>query len=1153
MLVRSVLALLLCGLAALAQDARGRIAGRVTDPSGAIVVNVDIKALHPATGVLVAAKTNESGIYELPYLAPGVYTLSATANGFRGYERTSLEIRAGERLQIDIQMDVGAVSETVTVAGQASLLETATASVGQVVDTRRILELPLPGGNALSLSRLTPGIVNLSSPNHPSLGPAVEVLSQLSVNGVRSGNIEFTVDGTPSMWGTNAAYAPPTELVSEFKVETVSYDASAGRAPGGNVNVVLRSGTNQLHSTLHWFHNNQALQGLDLFQRQLLYNPATGPVTDEKRALANPRNILNRFGAVAGGPVILPKLYDGRNKTFWVYGMEGLTRPGVERGNTFFTVPTAAQRTGDFSALLPLGPTYQIYDPATIAPAPNGRYSRQPFPGNLIPRSRLNQTALGLLDYWPAPNTEGTADGRQNFRRLQISYNEFWSHTAKVDHNFSERHRAFVRYNQTYQLFTSGQVFENTATGNDRHRYNYGLGIDNVYVINAQTLLNVRYGVTRFQQKFVPLSSDFDLTAAGFSPALAAAIDPQARKFPQISVQGLQTLGTASASDAVSNYNTLAGDLSRSRGKHNLRFGTELRVYREHNYNFAGGSPQITFGPAWTRGPLDNSPNAPIGPGFASFLLGIPSDGQINANDSAAEQSWSLGFYVQDDWRLTPALTLNLGLRYDFDSAVTERFNRSVRGFDFITPNPIDEAARRNYAASPIPELPVSVFRALGGLTFAGAGSRALWDADGNNFAPRIGIAWKALPKLVVRTGYGIYFVPLGVDRMSVNQSGFSQRTFLVASTDNGQTFAASLANPFPDGIQQPLGASGGLSTDVGKGVSFFHPAPRNGYMQRYSFGVQYEFPRDLLLDVSYIGNRGTKLSVTRQYNPVPNEWLSKSPLRDQAVIDRLSAQVANPFFPLPATDIAGRTVARSQLLRPYPHFTGISASESIGYSWYHSLQARTERRFKNGFTFQVGYTWSKMMEATEFLNGSDLALAEAISDLDRPHRITGSGIWELPFGRSRSGPVKHLTGGWQLQAVWQRNTGAPIGFGNALLLDDIRNVAVPAEQRPLDRWFNTGAFNRNPAQQLASNVRTLPARFSGIRASGVETWDISAVKNFQLAERWRMQLRAEALNAMNRSNLAGPNTDPVNSLFGRISATTGFPRYLHFGLKIVY
>lgn len=1158
----SIIRYLVAALAAVgllcAQDARGRISGRVFDPSGAPVPGVDVTALNVETGVRVVAKTNDAGSYDLLYLPLGNYTLSVAAAGFKTLERKNVQVRVSDRLTEDLTLEVGQVNESISVNAQVSLLETATGSLGRVVDTRRIVDLPLPGGNALSLSRLAPGVVNLGVPNHPSLGPAVEVLSNLSVNGTRSGSLEFTVDGTPSMWGSNAAYAPPTEAVAEFKVQTATYDASVGRAPGGNVNVVLRSGTNEFHSVFHWFHNNNKLQSLDLFQRQNLYNG--GPVTEERIKQVNPLNVLNRFGFTWSGPVRLPKIYDGKNKTFWLYSFEGLTRPGVERGNSFYTVPDAAERNGDFSRLLALGSSYQIYDPATIAAAPNGRFSRQPLAGNIVPASRISPVAKNFFPFWPSPNTTGTADGRNNFTLLPRSLNDFYTHTAKVDHNFNDKHRVFGRYNQTYNLFASGQVLGTIANGQDRFRRNKGMVFDDIYVISPALLNDFRVGFTRFEQSFFPLSAGYDLNSLGFHPSLAAGITPQAIAFPTINLPQFQNLGTGTNSRAFSNYTTMTDDLSWSRGNHTLRMGAEVRVYREHNYNFANLTPTITFGTTWTQGPLDNSPAAPIGQDFASFLLGIPSGGQINVSDSAAEQSLALSFYMQDDWRIRRNLTLNLGLRWDYDSPITERFNRSVKDFDFAAVNPVAARAMANYAQRPLPELPASQFQVNGGLRFAGTGGldRTLWNPDRNNFAPRIGLAWTARKSTVVRAGYGVFFVPIGADRSSVNLSGYSITNNLVASEDNGRTFIASLANPFPNGWSQPLGAAGGLATDVGRGVSFFFPQSRNGYMQRYSFGFQQQLPGDSVFELTYVGNRGTGLGVGRQYDGVPNALLSTSPVRDQATINYLTAQVPNPFFPLPGTGLSGQNVARQQLLRPYPQFTGVSATEPVGYSWYHSLQMTAERRMRGGVTAQFNWTWSKFMEAMSYRNDADLRLDEVISDLDRTHRFALSALYELPFGpgkrllTSSNGVLRQVVGGWQMQAVWQRNTGSPIGFGNVLMIDDIRKARLDGSAQTLDRWFNTDIFNRVPAQQLASNLLPHSPRFSGLRTAAIDNWDISAVKNFHLSEKWRFQFRAEYLNAMNHSNLAGPNTAPTNSLFGRVTATTGFPRYIHFGLKLI-
>jgi hypothetical protein len=1142
-----------------AQDSRGRIAGRIVDPSGSAIPNVQVVATNAETAMKVSATSNDSGIYDLPYLPPGTYSLSATAPGFKSYERKDLQVRVGDQMAVDITLEVGQVSESITVSGQASLLESSTASVGRVVDSRRILDLPLPGGNALSLARLAPGVVNLAVPNHPSLGPAVEVMSQFTVNGVRSGNTEFTIDGTPAMWGTNAAFAPPTELVAEFKVQTATYDASIGRSPGGSVNVSLRSGTNQPHMALYWFHNDQHLQALDLFQRQALYNPATGPVTDAKIATVNPRNILNRFGATFSGPVVVPKVYNGRNKTFWIFSFEGLTRPGVERGNTFFTVPTPAERQGDFSALLKLGANYQIYDPMTTTPAAGGRFTRTPIPGNVIPQNRLDKTALGLLQYWPAPNLAGTADGLNNYQRFPTSWNEYRTYTGKVDHNFNEKHRLFGRYSQWFQLFSSGQTFDNTVNGNNRYRHNYGGVLDDVYVLSPAMVNDFRVGLTRFEQSSYPMIAGFDLAGAGFSPQMVAKINPQAYTFPNLSIAGYQAVGTSSTNRAFSNYFTATDSVSWTKANHMVRFGAEFRVYRENSMDFSNEVPSESFGSTWTCGPFDNSPAAPIGQGLASFLLGLPTGGQVNVNDSYADQSKTTAFYIQDDWRVSPTLTVNLGIRYDYDSPMTERFNRSVRGFDFNATNPVAGRAIAAYAQNPLPELPASQFRVNGGLTFAGVNGqpRALYDTSKTNFAPRVGLAWTPFKDTVIRAGYGIFFVPLGADRTSAIQTGYSLATSLTASVDNGQTYIASVANPFPSGWPSPPGASQGLSTFLGRAVSFFRANNVNPYMQRWSLGIQHQLPGQWLLDISYIGNRGTRLAATRDYDAIPNSVLSTSPVRDNTTINFLSATFPNPFYPLPGSDIAGKTVARSQLLRPYPEFTSITGTEPQGYSWYHSLQVVMERRFRQGFTLQGNYTFSKMMEATGYLNAGDAMPEKVISDLDRTHRLSLSGIYELPFGKGKrllpgaNSVVQQVVGGWQLQFTAQMNTGAPLAFGNALLVSGLGSL--PAANQTLSNWFNTGAFNRDSAQQLASNLRTLSTRFSGVRAPGVEDWDISAVKNFTFREKWRLQFRAEALNALNHSNLNPPNTTPTSTLFGQVTSTSGYPRFIHFGLKLTY
>ncbi len=490
---------------------------------------------------------------------------------------------------------------------------------------------------------------------------------------------------------------------------------------------------------------------------------------------------------------------------------------------------------------------------------------------------------------------------------------------------------------------------------------------------------------------------------------------------------------------------------------------------------------------------------------------------------------------------------------------ITERYDRLVAGFAFNTPNPVDAQARANYARNPIPELPVDQFRAIGGLTFANANgeSRSPFNGESNNFMPRLGFAWTVTPKTVVRAGYGMFYDLIGINRSEALQTGFSQTTPIQASLDNGVTYVATNANPFPTGLLPPLGADGGLSTNLGQDLEFYNRNRKHGYSQRWSFGLQQQIG-SFIGEASYVGNRGTRLPISRELNATPAQYLSTSPVRDQQTIDFLGRTFPNPFRG--TNSIYGANISRGNLLRPYPQFNSITVEEPSGYNWYHSLQLRSEKRFSRGYTFQLAYTWSKLMEAVEFLNAVDTMPYEVISGMDRPHRLALSGIYELPFGKGRQfanslpRAVDTLVGGWQLNGIVTWQSGQALGFGNAIFTGDIKNIALPSSERSADRWFNTDAgFNRVNNQQLASNIRTFPLRFSGVRSDAQNRWDISALKNFAIVERLRMQFRAECFNALNHTSLNNPNTTPTSTAFGTITGTAAQARTFQFALKVEF
>lgn len=1165
-LVRFLLITFSTSLLSFGQESRATIVGRVADPSGAVIGGATVQAKSVATNAVVATTTNEGGNYEIPYLLPGAYEVSVEMAGFKKAVRENIELRVSDRLKLDFALELGSASESVTVTAETPLLESSTANIGLIMDERRVAELPVVGGNPFYLSRLTPGVLSnggRSAGNPMDNGAATGIIS----NGTRGGSSEVSVDGSPNMSNRVAVFSPPQDLVQEFKIQTATYDASIGHAAGAVTNVSMKSGTNALHGT--GYFNNSTMRAVPWFTNRFLYDPRNN-LSQQDRDRAVPSWLHRRWGTTVSGPVRIPKVYDGRNKTFFTFGFEDLE---IERNLSFTgTVPTDAQKRGDFSALRALGAQYQIYDPFTIAPAPNGRFSRQPLAGNIVPASRINPVASKIVSFYPAANQPGqNTEERNNFFYTQNILRENYTYTGRVDHNFSGNNRMFVRWNNSQHDNYTNSL--GTITNIDLlDRTGWGLVVDDVHVINPGLILNLRYGVSYQSDIGSRGSQGFDLLSLGLPSTLVneivSKLGPNGIAFPNVTVDGgaYTALSNNGGTSGATNYHTAQAIVTRIAGSHSMKFGAEYRLQKETGFNYGFAAPQLVFANGFTRGPLDNSPASPIGQGLASMLFGIATGGTINNNASRAEDSTYWGIYFQDDYRLSSKLTLNVGLRWEYESPIVERFDRSIRGFDGATANPISQQAAANYARNPIPEVPAPAFRTPGGLLFAGVGGlpSRLWKADRNNFAPRFGFAYQVNQKMVVRGGYGIFYDVLGVDRFGVNQGGFNQPTNLIPSLNNGQTYVATLSNPFPNGIESARGSADGLRTFLGRGVSFFNEQPLNPYMQRWSFSIQNQLPGRIVADVSYVGNRGTKIAIERNLNAIPREYLSTSPVRDQAAINFLSRQVPNPFFGIAdftGTGLANQNVGVAQLLRPYPHFGDITASFPAGYSYYHSLQVGVEKRMSNGITFQSSWTYSKFMEGVSYLNDVDNAPEKVISPQDFTHRFVLSTIYEFPFGKGRRwfsnmrAVPNAMFGGWQLQGWYEGQTGEALGFGNAIFTGNLKDVELPVSQRRAERWFNVDAgFNRSAAQVLANNIIGLNSRFNGIRADGINNWDLSLFKNFRIMERGTLQFRIENYNALNHVQFGGPNTNPVNAAFGTITGEKGHgQRQVTFGLKAVF
>jgi hypothetical protein len=1141
------------------QETRGTIRGRVVDATGAVIANVSVSATNVATNVTISTTSNADGNYEIFYLLPGNYRLTATLTGFKSYRREGIELRIGDRVVIEILMQVGEARDQITVTSDTPLLETTTASMGQVIDQHRLSDLPIAHGEPYALMTLSAGLVYTQNPGLDEPFAPTHIVGY-SMDGVRTNRSEITVDGSTNVSVTgngnlNMAWAPPADVVQEFKVQTTMFDASIGHTQGGVTSITLKSGGNKPHGAAY-FSDMQAVMDANLFFANKVGQPRG--------------DFSYRYGGGSlTGPVYIPKVYNGKDHTFFTFAYKKdreLLPQGAGYGAGTLTVPTAAEKQGDLSTLLKLGANYQIYDPATRVAAPNGRTVVQPLPDNIIPAARIDPIAKKILSYYSDPNVSGTPDGLNNLIRVNdLEIENYWTYVARVDHKISSKHRMFGRYSK-WDRFTpdTQDWFRAIPTGVNSHWGQFAAAIDDVYEINPRTILNARYTFSRLFWYQYPSSSGFDPTTLGFPKSYTGGIDPAVWSFPVISISGYQ--GTQNTFSYYTNQTqTAESNLTAVRAAHTLKFGGDVRQFRNYAFqpnNSSSGS--FTFDTTYTRGPNDNSAPSPIGQGLAALLFGLPTSGGLDRNASFADQSTVWAVYFQDDWKVTPKLTLNLGMRWELEGPVTERFDRSVRGYDFTDPNPLEAKVRANYAKNPIPEVPVDQFRLVGGLTFAGVNGqpRTLFSRDWNNVMPRVGLAYSLGPKTAVRGGYGVYFGTFGALWSDVIQSGFSQNTALIPSLDNGITFVATLDNPFPNGLLQPRGTADGLSTFLGRNITFFEEHPKAVRQQRWQVSVQHELPQRVLFEVSYVGDHGSNIQVSKDYRPLPLQYLSTSLFRDQTTINYLSAAVPNPFYPLlPGTNLAGTTVARSYLLSsgPYPQFSGMSGATYDGYSSYHALQVKMERRFSSGWTLNAVYQWSKYLQAISRLNGQPSALEKVISDQDRAQRVVISGIWELPFGKGkrflRSAPasVDKVLEGWQIQGLYTGQGGPPISWGNVLFLGNIHDIPLPVSQRTPTHWFNTAGFNMRSQEQLASNFRTFPSALSNVRADGMNQFDLSVIKALRLREQVNLQFRGEFLNALNHAMFAAPNSDPTSTSFGVVTSQRGFPRRVQLTVKLVF
>ncbi len=1128
MCIRVTLFVLLLGIGLRAQEFRATLQGTVTDPSKAAIAGAQLTLRNVDTAVERQATADNLGHYLFQFLPPGNYTLHSKASGFKTVVREGLRASLGENIRLDVELEVGQLTETVNVVGEVALVSAESSALGGVVRKEIIDSLPLKGHSSLFMFTLATGVVNNRYGEDTRPNDTITNVSY-TANGSPLASGSVSVDGVSNVVNVNrgvniSQWVPQVDAVAEFKLQMGTMAAEYG---GPSImNIVIKSGTNEVHGSAYEFLRNAALDA------NLWYNNAN--------RLRLARYGSNTYGGSVGGPVWLPRLYNGKNRTFFFFNFEG-SREGNGL-SPLINVPTERMRTGDFSEI-----PRPLFDPYSTSTA-GGVPTRQAFPGNLVPASRQDPVGRNLMSFWPRPNRTGPDRNQPHVQNYSASFKwprDYDATVLKFDHQFSSRNQMFVRINKGEGRLVFPYSFEEIATsGRNRvTRPNFGVAISDTILLNPSTTVDVRLGYARGTENNRPWSDGFDPVTLGFPSSYLRLT--QSLAFPQIGVSEIEPLANSPYIFDPGDTWSLQPNLSMQRGKHLLKTGADLRLSRGNYFRNLTPSGAFSFGVAQTGGPRADTPAAASGFGLASLLVGFGS-GSMPSNTGVSIQNVYYGLFLQDDFRVTPRLTLNLGLRWEYETPRTERYDRTTRGFAYG-------------AASPL-RAPGLDLR--GGLLYAGVGGapRGLTDPDRNNFGPRAGFAYTLTKKIVLRGGYALAYIPVVG---SVEPVGYSNVTPWVSSTDGGITVRDRLSNPFPSGLLPPIGNSQGLLTLVGQDISFVEPASRAPRFHTWQFDFQRELPGQALVEVGYIGTRGIGLIA-------PTERLNQTPTAAFSQGAALTQTVPNPLFGvLTSGALSGSTIQRQRLLAPYPHFTSVSRlNPAYGNSVYHSLQVRLEKRLARGVAALISYTISK--------NLTDLATSQdaynrradrAVSDFDVPQRLTVAGAWDLPFGRGRhwmknaSRAADLLLGAWQLSTFSTFQAGFALGFGVQggtypvgvsirpnVAGDPTAGVSGGHSQR-LGRYFNTDAFTR-PADFTLGNAA---ARVHTVRSPGMNNVNLTLAKTFAIVEKIKLEFRASWFNALNHPVFSGPSTTVGNANFGRISSQANISRQTEFAMRVIF
>ncbi len=1175
--------LLAAAAGATAQEFRATVKGQVVDSSQAALPGATVTVRNQQTGEVATATTNREGSYTIPFLRPGLYTLTAEMAGFQTYTRKDMRLEVSQTAVINAQLGVGGLTESVTVAAESPLLETSKADRGTVIDNMRIAELPMQARNPFSLSILVAGVNYNAQAIY--LRPFDNgALADWSMNGGQNRNNEFLLDGAPNnanQGGNNIAYVPPAEAVQEFKIATNSYDAQYGRTAGGVVNVSLKSGTNVFHGVGYEFYRRKWLDA-----NSFLLNARNSPKTD---------HYYDQYGFSVDGPVRLPG-YDGRNRTFFMFNGEKY-REGTP-SPLFSTVPTEAMRHGDFSQLFDSrGRLITIYDPLTGRDV-NGTWTRDPFPGNKIPENRIDPVAKAILQYYPLPNNvdPSVAPWQRNLAYPEhFNRDVFWNWVGKVDHNFSSKDRVFFRWGENSRNEIRNTTAIRTGPGQDGQlpliRSNRAIVGDWVHILGPGTVFNIRGSYTYYLElSRSDRAVGFDASTLGWPASLTSQF-PGARLgglFPRIDITDFEHLSRG-LSPRTNKIYTIQPNVSLTRGAHNIRGGLDLRQTNVFPQNYGNAGGQISFNRQPTQKEFNRGDEL-SGLGFASFLLGAATGGEVPVNVFPHFRWTFAAPWIQDDWRISNKLTLNAGFRWDFNAPVTETQGRHNYIFDPTIANPVK---------SGIDQTQFPGYQVRGGLTFVGVNGApdTPWKYDKNNYQARVGGTYQLNSKTVLRAGYGKYFLNPTAEAW---QQGFSLSTGLISSNDGGRTPTYALGNPFPSGVQSPPGSARGPLTFLGRGLGFSNPNYVVPNVHQFSVGFQRELPWQVALEVSYVGSRSSQMQSRWNdgFNRPSLDFVRQCDVTQGGSRSYCDAQLPNPFYQVPGFEgtsrFTSRTLSRYELSRPYPAFGDIDMTErNDGRLWYDSMQFVANKRWAHGLTMNATYTWVPRWTEDGSDNGG-VGFIDAITMqrnrgpyyAHREHRITASGVWQMP-GRNRKDLVGYILGGWSLAPMFVYQSGQPWTIpDNVELVGDaslpIQKTSVHTNSGDVgviygvqpcvaQRNNSTGQYEllsysvaygctqpffliREPFQS-----RTAPFRDDRYRRPSFWQVDLNFAKTTRITDRMRMQVRIEAFNIFNSPMYDERQYDRSTSSadFGRINRNTtnqsNFQRFFQLGFRFIF